>query len=260
PFFHTGWYRRQPPSVRTRVGLHMAATFMKVGIQFESVLERGLLEYALELPNRAPEFRYAYHEIAEETQHSLMFQEFVNRSGFDPPGVPPWRLRLGRALVDKARTFPALFFFAVLAGEEPIDQIQRSLLRRAVEPGARSMAPVLERVMRIHVTEEARHLCFARQYLRLQTPRLSRARLLQLRLRVPVLLRFMSQLMLRASPEVAEVHGIPRSVVREAYSFANERHARRTREAVGRTRELCQELGVLAPSTRPLWRRLGLLE
>ena len=30
-----------------------------------------------------------YHEVIEEAQHSLMFQEFVNRAGFDIPGLPP---------------------------------------------------------------------------------------------------------------------------------------------------------------------------
>ena len=254
PLSHTAWYRAQPPAVRTRLGLHLAASFMKVGIQFESVLKRGLLEFALTLPNGAPEFRYAYHEVAEETQHSLMFQEFVNRSGYDPKGVPAWRLRLGRAMANNARTFPELFFFAVLAGEEPIDHIQRSLLRER-----REMAPVLERVMRIHVIEEARHLCFARQYLREQVPRLSRARLLAVQLRVPILLRLLSQLMLRPSPDVAELHGIPRDALREAYSFSNERHARRTLEAVAKTRELCEELCVLSPRIAPLWRKLGLL-
>ena len=254
PLAHTAWYRAQPPAVRTRLGLHLAASFMKVGIQFESVLKRGLLEFALELPNGAPEFRYAYHEVAEETQHSLMFQEFVNRSTFDPEGIPAWRLALGRRMASNGRTFPALFFFAVLAGEEPIDQIQRSLLR-----GARELAPVLERVMRIHVTEEARHLCFARQYLKEEVPRISRARLLALQLRVPLLLRVLSQTMLRAPPEVARFHGIPRESIQEAYSFDNALHARRTLEAVARTRELCEELGVLTPRTVPLWRRLGLV-
>src|SRR6185436_2900918 len=58
----TAWYRAQPAGVRSRIGLHMYATFMKLGVQFESVLKRGLLEYAAKLPNGAPEFRYAYHE------------------------------------------------------------------------------------------------------------------------------------------------------------------------------------------------------
>ena len=72
--------------MRARIGLHMIATFMKIGLQFESVLKRGLLEFALELPNGSPEFRYAYHEVIEEAQHSLMFQEFVNRTRLRHPG------------------------------------------------------------------------------------------------------------------------------------------------------------------------------
>src|SRR5262249_47979467 len=47
------------------------------GWQFESVLKRGLLEFALRLPDDAPEFRYCYHEVIEEAQHSLFFREFV---------------------------------------------------------------------------------------------------------------------------------------------------------------------------------------
>src|SRR5215831_7382720 len=40
----TAWYRAQPQGVRARIGLHMVATFMKIGVQFESVLKRGILE------------------------------------------------------------------------------------------------------------------------------------------------------------------------------------------------------------------------
>src|SRR6476661_1933279 len=83
----TAWYRAQPAGVRSRIGLHMYATFMKIGVEFESVLKRGLLEYAAKLPSGSPEFRYAYHEVIEEAQHSLMFQEFVNRTGLDIKGM-----------------------------------------------------------------------------------------------------------------------------------------------------------------------------
>jgi hypothetical protein len=183
-----------------------------------------------------------------------MFQEFVNRSGFDPRGVPPARLLIGQGIAGKARTFPAFFFVAVLAGEEPIDHVQRALLKEE-----RQLPPVLERIVRIHITEEARHLCFARRYLQEEVPRLSRVRRLRLQLRTPILLRAMSQLMLQPSPEVAREHGIPKSALQEAYSFKNERHARRTQDAVSRTKELCEELGVLTPRTRPLWRALGLI-
>src|SRR5207237_1059341 len=83
----SAWYRAQPLAVRARLGLHLVAHFMKIGLQFEGVLKRGLLAFAASLPNRSPEFRYVYHEIIEEAQHALMFQEFVNRSGFDLRGL-----------------------------------------------------------------------------------------------------------------------------------------------------------------------------
>jgi hypothetical protein len=74
PLGGTAWYRAQEPGVRSRIGLHHFASLMKSGAQFENVLQRGLLEFALALPNGSPEFRYAYHEVIEEGHHSLMFQ------------------------------------------------------------------------------------------------------------------------------------------------------------------------------------------
>src|SRR5439155_13868515 len=61
----TVWYRAQPQATRARLGLHLVATKMKIGTQFENVLQRGLLEFAWTLPNGAPEFRYVYHEVIE---------------------------------------------------------------------------------------------------------------------------------------------------------------------------------------------------
>ncbi len=88
PLGQTSWYRQLPAATRARLGCDLVASKMKIGLIFESILKRGLLEFASTLPNRAPEFRYAYHEIIEEAQHSLMFQEFVNRSGLDAAGLP----------------------------------------------------------------------------------------------------------------------------------------------------------------------------
>src|SRR6185437_288401 len=133
---------------------------MKLGLQFESILKRGLLEYAATLPNFSSEFRYAYHELIEEAHHSLMFQEFVNRSGFDARGLGRADLAAVRFIIRLGRRFPELFFFFVLGGEDPIDHVQRRALR-----SGEAIHPLLERIMRIHVTEEARHLSFARHYL-----------------------------------------------------------------------------------------------
>jgi len=247
----TAWYRAQPPDIRARIGLHLVATFMKTGLQFESILKRGLLDFAFDLPNGSPEYRYVYHEVIEEAQHALMFQEFVNRTGFDIPGLGGLDRFLSRTVIRLARIFPELFFFFVLGGEDPIDHVQRTALR-----GGRDLHPLLLRIMQIHVTEEARHLCFARHYLKRRVPELGFVRRTALAVRAPMILAVMAQLMMRPSREIVEAYGIPKEVVSEAYA-RNPRHRAETVEALRKVRELCIELGIALPW---LWRWLGIWE
>jgi hypothetical protein len=248
----TSWYRSQPQPIRARIGLHRVATAMKIGAQFENVLQRGLLEFALTLPNGSPEFRYAYHELIEEGQHSLMFQEFVNRSGLDVPGLPPLLQITSRQVVRFGRGFPCLFFLFVLGGEDPIDHVQRRELDRE-----RPVHPLLRRIMQIHVTEEARHLCFARQYLRQNVPALGPVRRSILSVRAPILLGIMARLMLRPSEQIIRTYRIPPAVVAEAYT-RNPAHRELTAEAIRKVRDLCRELGIITARTAWLWRRMGI--
>jgi hypothetical protein len=250
PVGRTDWYRNLPQPERARIGLQRIVTAMKIGVQFESVLKRGLLEFATALPNGAPEFRYTYHEVIEEAQHSLMFQEFVNRSGFDPPGLP-WDMRLGsRFVVGMGRWFPALFFLFVLGGEDPIDYTQRRQLRD------RQSHPLLERIMRIHVTEEARHLSFARHYLRREVPRLDPGRRFVLSLAAPLLLGEMARQMLHPSPDLVTEHGMPPDTLQQVARSDDARQF--VRDSVGKVRRLCVDLGLVTPLAKRLWIRLGI--
>jgi len=248
----TTWYRDQRQPVRARIGLHLIATKAKIGAQFENVLQRGLLEFAWTLPNGAPEFRYVYHEVIEEGQHSLMFQEFVNRTGFDVPGLGFWDRLGSRRVIGTARRFPALFFVFVLGGEDPIDHVQRTLLR-----SRRTIHPLLRRIMQIHVTEEARHLCFARHYLRAEVPRLGRARRASLAIQAPLVLGQMAQQMLRPSADVVPAHRIPPEVIAEAYT-QNPRHREETLASLAKLRALCVETGIVTSWSVALWRRAGI--
>jgi hypothetical protein len=248
----TDWYRSLPEATRARIGLHLVASFMKIGLQFESVLKRGLLEFAWRLPNGAPEFRYVYHEIIEEAQHSLMFQEFVNRSGFDIAGLSLRDRLASRYVIHLARRFPELFFLFVLGGEDPIDHVQRTALR-----GGRPLHPLLKRIMQIHVTEEARHLCFARHYLRRNVPALGPVKRFILANRAPVILGIMAQMMMRPAPQMIREYRIPRAVIDEAYR-RNPAHRARTLDALAKVRGLCVELGLLTTTSRQLWRAFGI--
>ena len=251
PLGGTAWYRAQEPGVRSRIGLHHLASLMKSGAQFENVLQRGLLEFALTLPNGSPEFRYAYHEVIEEGHHSLMFQEFVNRTGFDVPGLPWWARLASRRVVTHARRFPALFYVCVLGGEDPIDHVPRTTLAADAE-----LHPLVKRIMQIHVTEEARHICFARHYLRQQVPRLGSLARIGLAIGAPLVLGQMARLMLEISPSIAATYAIPRAVLREAYRSPE--HRRATLASLDKVRALCDELGLVTPWTRPVWSAAGL--
>jgi len=249
----TEWYRAQPSGVRSRIGLHMVASFMKVGVVFENVLKRGLLDFAVRLPNGSPEFRYCYHEAIEEAQHSLMFQEFVNRTGFDIPGLGRLDRRGSEMVVGFARKFPELFFIFVLAGEDPIDHVQRQELRK----DRADIHPLLRRIMQIHVTEEARHLSFARHYLKRHVPAMSGYRKAQLAFRVPIILGGMSKLMMQVSPQIVREYAIRKDVVDAAYK-RDPRHRGGMLEATAKLRQLCIELGLIKGWSLRLWKMTGI--
>jgi hypothetical protein len=151
-----------------------------------------------------------------------------------------------------ARSFPELFFVFVLGGEDPIDHVQRTALR-----SGRPLHPLLKRIMQIHVTEEARHLCFARHYLARNAPRLGAVRRAILSTRAPFILAVMAQLMMRPSQAIVRTYGIPRHVIREAYT-ANPTHRAKTLEALHKVRELLGEIGLVTPWSERLWKWLGI--
>jgi hypothetical protein len=252
PLGATDWYRSLPAESQSALGLDLIASKMKLGLQFESVLKQGLLRFAAELPNGSPEFRYCYHEVIEEAQHSLMFQEFVNRTGFDARGLTGLDRLGSRFVIGFGRRFPELFFVFVLGGEDPIDHVQRRELRRGGP-----IHPLSERIMRIHVTEEARHLSFARHYLKRRVPELSRIRRTELAIGAPLVLAAMAQMMLRPSRQIVAEYGIPKAVLDQAYT-RNPAHKAATVESLQKVRRLCEELGLLTPANRRFWRILGL--
>ena len=248
----TAWYKAQPQAVRAGIGLMDTAGSMKMGVVFENILQRGMLEFAASLPNGAPEFRYAYHEVIEEGHHSLMFQEFINRSGFDPGGLKGFEARAARSVVSLGRRFPELFLVFVLGGEEPIDYVQKQDLKRDGK-----QHPILRRIMQIHVTEEARHLCFAREYLQRNVPKLPWIKKARLAVMAPFILSSMARMMLVPSSALIKRYGIPKDVIREAYT-KNPKHKAFVRETLQTVKDLIVQFRILDWRTAWLWTLLGL--
>jgi hypothetical protein len=246
------WYRSRPPEVRAAIGLWRVATAMKVGLQFENLLKRGLLNYAYRLPNGSPEFRYVYHETIEEGHHGMMFQEFVNRTGLPIRGMPGPLSAVAQVAPWIPLISTELFFVFVLGGEDPIDHVQRKVLK-----DGRAHHPLEETIMRIHIAEEARHISFARHYLRNRVPRMPSYRRLMLGIAAPIVLGVMARIML--SPPLAMIRHfrIPSHVVSEVY-VRNAAAKDEIRDSVGKTRELCAELGLVNAVTRRIWRAMGI--
>jgi P-aminobenzoate N-oxygenase AurF len=252
PLGGTDWYGGLPAETRARIGLHWIAGNMQTGLRFENLLKRGLLEYAFRLPDGAPEFRYVYHEVIEEAQHSLMFQEFVNRTGMEMPGIP-WDMRLAsRQNAAVARRTPCLFFVFVLAGEDPIDHVQRTVLR-----SGRELHPLFERIMRIHVTEEARHLSFARAYLRAHVPRLPDRQRRAIALQVPFILARSAGQMMRPPRHLVRTYGIPGTAIRQGFGPGTASR-QEVRDALRKLRKLLVELDLVTPTSKRLWRRFDI--
>jgi hypothetical protein len=251
PVADTDWYRALSPEAQARYGLYRVAAAMKVGWHFENLLQRGLLVWAFRLPNGAPEFRYVHHEIIEESQHTLMFQELVNRSGLPVRGMPRWaRLAAEAAVPRAARWGPQAFFFMVLGGEDPVDHVQRVELQRGTPH------PLVERIMRIHVTEEARHISFARNYLRHTVPRMNPLRRRLLAVGVPLIMGVMTRLMLVPPTDLRRHCRVPRSVVRRAQRSPEGRAL--LADSARKVRQLSRELGLMTRAGRATWRIVGL--
>jgi hypothetical protein len=251
PLGATDWYRAQPDDVRARIGLHRVAVGMRTGWEFENVLQRGLLGYAYRLDNGRPEFRYLHHEVIEESQHTMMFQEFINRSGVPVTGLPrPMKFVAETFVIPLNHLFPELFFLFVLGGEDPIDHVQRQRLRD--DHGH----PLVQRIMRIHVTEEARHLSFARHYLKANVPALGFVRRQILGIATPLLLGVMARQMLYPTPAFAKANNIPRAAIRESKRSQASRDL--ICDSVAKVRRLSNEIGLINPVTRSIWRLLGI--
>jgi hypothetical protein len=251
PLAHTAWYAEQPPATRARIGLFRVVASAKTGAHFENLLQRGLLTRAMRLPDGSPEFRYAHHEIVEESQHSMMFQELVARSGFRVRGMPTaLRLVSEIAIPPMSVRLPMLFFVVALGGEDPADHVQRSWLR------AGGLHPLIERIMRIHVTEEARHLSYARRSLIDGAPRLGRLRRNALAIAAPLLLALEARLILVPPADIRRECGVPRRVVRQAFRSPQGRQL--LRDSLARTRQVLREAGLMTRSGRATWKLLGI--
>ncbi|HZU50085.1 MAG TPA: diiron oxygenase [Mycobacterium sp.] len=142
---------------------------LSAGIWFENILNQALLRRLMHKDPTARESHYALTELGDETRHMVMFGKAIERVG-----AKPVRPRLYHRIIINALPLVfrgAMLWVAALIGEEIFDSLQRQMMD---DP---QLQPMVQRLMRIHVTEEARHIQFARDGLRkrvAQMPRFNR--------------------------------------------------------------------------------------
>jgi hypothetical protein len=248
---HHPWYTALPRERQIAVGRHRLIAMTKTGSQFEQLLLLGGTQFLMRTRNSNPEFRYFMHELTEECHHIQMFQEVTNRACPEVSGVARWLLRAFPLVGHLGGIAPAMFFAIILAGEEPIDYVQKETLRSG------GMHPLLDRIMAIHAAEEARHIGFAHAWLEHHVPHLSRFQRLLVGLLTPVAMRIGSDAIVKPSRRDRKMMGMPRYVVRDSFE-RGPRAAKFRRDQFADVRMVFDRLGLRTRSTLWVWRRLGI--
>ncbi len=252
PLAATDWYGEQSPQRRIDMGRWMMANILKVTLQFEMMLIRGVVHYAGTLPNGAQVFRYLLHELSDECHHIQMFQEFVNRTHEDVPGMRRASRIFGPIIAFIGGYANVFLFIGVLCGEQPL-HFQQTLQHR----GAAAVPPLLNRVTSIHLAEEARHITFADIHLAQRIHGAGRIRRALYAITFPFFLRWLMGEMLTPPRAFVRQFDVPRHVFKAAYWRSA--HSRRLMaESAGDVRRLADELGLRTAWSRWIWRLLGI--
>ncbi|CAM5744003.1 diiron oxygenase [Mycolicibacterium aubagnense] len=252
PLAATEWYARQPMEQRIAMGRWLTANILKVTLQFEMMLIRGVIHHAGTLPNGSVVFRYLLHELTDECHHIQMFQEFVNRTGADVPGMRRGSRFFGPILGFIGGYANIFLFIGVLCGEQPL-HFQQTLQHR----GSAAVPPLLNKITSIHLAEEARHISFADHYLTHRIAAVGRLRRLLYALAFPIYLRWLIGEMIAPPRAFARQFGIPRRAFKAAY-WRSARSRQMLAESAADVRRVAEDLGLRTVWTRWMWRLLGI--
>ncbi|MFV8053355.1 AurF N-oxygenase family protein [Mycobacterium sp. 48b] len=252
PLAATDWYAQQPLQRRIDMGRWITANTLKVTLQFEMMLIRGVVHYAGKLPNGSPVFQYLLHELIDECNHIQMFQEFVNRTGEDVPGMRRGSRVIGPILGFIGGYANIIHFIGVLCGEQPL-HFQQTLQHR----GAAHVPPLLNKITYIHLAEEARHISFADDLLAQRMQRVTRLKRAWYAILFPFFLRWLIGEMIGPPRTFARQFGVPRQVFKSAF-WRSGRSRQMMAESAADVRRVAEDLGLRTAWSRWIWRMLGI--
>lgn len=192
--------------------------------------------------------QYMLTELGDETRHMVMFGKTIDRVG----GIPVRPKLFQRVIIN---SLPFVFrgpvlWVAALVGEEIFDALQRQILDDA------DVQPIVRRLMRIHVTEEARHIQFARDGLRKEVPALPWHRKVVLANLQGAGGPFYR--MLFTLPVYYDRAGLDGKAMRRV-ARANPHFRQKCRESFMPLAAFFEEVGLMGRLSRWMWRRAGFL-
>ncbi|MBV8930277.1 MAG: diiron oxygenase [Mycobacteriaceae bacterium] len=217
---------------------------LSAGIWFENILNQALLRDLMHRDPTARAAHYALTELGDETRHMVMFGKAIERVG-----ATPVRPRLYHRVIINALPLVfkgSLLWVAALIGEEIFDSLQRQMMD---DP---ELQPMVQRLMRIHVTEEARHIQFARDGVRRRVrdmPRINKVFMANINGIGGLFFRY-----LFTSPAPYKRAGLP---VREARlgALTNPHYHQTSVIGFAPLAAFLEEVGLMGPIARRLWRR-----
>ncbi len=229
---------------RVELSKHEAASVASVGLWFEIILMQMMLRDVYDQDPRTEKAQYSLTEIGDECRHSVMFGKMVDRLGVPAYG-PILRIhRMGRAF--KTLCGGVSGYSSVLVAEEILDRIQREAAKDE------RVQPLCRMVSRIHVTEEARHMTFAREQVELAVPLLS-AKALAWHQMLTAQTSFMVARSL-VNPQVYAAVGLdPREARRQA--LGNPHYQETMAWAGERVLSFLDEQGLVPKSQHKVWKR-----
>ena len=221
---------------------------LSAGIWFENILNQALLRGIMHTNPTAKSTQYMLTELGDETRHMVMFGKAIDRVG----GIPV-RPRLYQRMIINSLPFTfrgPVLWMAALVGEEIFDALQRQILD---DP---DLQPIVQRLMRIHVTEEARHIQFARDGLRKAAPAMPWYRKV-----------FVANLHGVGGPFYRMLFTLPIQYNRVGFdgrqmrrlARANPHFRGKCRESFVQLAGFFDELGLMCRLSRRMWRRAGFL-
>lgn len=246
--YGTPLWARLSEEQRITLSQHEVGSIASVGAWFEIVLMRLLLREVYHRDVREPWAHYALTEVGDETRHVVMFGRALAEMGVPAYGPRPEAYRIAQHTQPFLRG--AGLWSLVLLGEEPVDRWQRDLMRDE------RIQPLVRMVARIHVTEEARHVSFAREELARTAPRLGRtARAAQQAITAQAAYVMMRNLV---NPEAYRAVGVDPAEGRRA-ALANESYRETIRWMGERMMPFLEEHGMVGRAHRRVWRASFLL-